>query len=107
VSDENSYALGGIAGHAGVFSDLWDMVAFVGMWGYAAQGQPQWTALVNATTQATYFTNPRPSFGPRALGWVTQAATDTYLGCGNFSATTVYHTGYTGETRGGGGSWAW
>jgi len=192
VSDENSYALGGIAGHAGVFSSLDDMLQFVGMWaGYTGAqgeeaplrrqyrawrhgghghhrrqqsgapaerelslrlGQPQGTeehgahkghragshahgarhqgagageshhdhhegsgrhhhrcphhrnhtrvgfaSLITEATRDLFFTAPDPSFSPRALGWVTQAATDDYLGCGNFSSLTAYHTGYTGE----------
>lgn len=140
VSDENAYALGGVAGHAGVFAALTDILQFVGMWaGYA--GQPpvampaaaaaaaiaaaadvearalrsskarshkhkhaaasatsaNWAAMINSTTRATFFAAPDAAFSPRALGWVTQAATDTYLGCGNFSSVTAYHTGYTGE----------
>lgn len=167
VSDDNSYALGGIAGHAGVFSNLNDMLTFTAMWagyGYDQQagddhdnkddegarghrhhhrhghghghrrrhrhrhghGQPEkwgsharrhrafhaardaavdprvatssssWPTLINATTRDFFFTAPRPTFSPRGLGWVVQTVADTYLGCGNFSALTAYHTGYTG-----------
>jgi CubicO group peptidase (beta-lactamase class C family) len=97
VSDENSYALGGIAGHAGVFSNVNDMLTFTGMWAYGpfARGQ-NWPFLINATTRQFFFTDPRPTFSPRALGWVVQNDLDTYAACGNFSNTTVYHTGYTG-----------
>lgn len=115
VSDENAYALGGVAGHAGIFAALSDILQFVGMWaGYAGQPLPAlsaplapakavaassagWAAMINSTTRATFFTAPDPSFSPRALGWVTQASTDDYLGCGNFSTLSAYHTGYTGK----------
>ena len=94
VSDENGYALGGIAGHAGVFSTLDDMLAFAGAWAGYAGGA--YAALISNATRALFFAAPNSSFSPRALGWVTQAPTDTYLGCGNMSSATAYHTGYTG-----------
>lgn len=96
VSDENSYALGGVAGHAGIFSTVVDMLTFVGMWGYGPFQSKAWPYMINATTRKQFFTPPNPAFSPRALGWVTQAATDTYQGCGNFSPQTAYHTGFTG-----------
>jgi len=95
VSDDNAYALGGVAGHAGVFASLDSMAQFVGTWaGLPGYGPPG--GLVNATTREAFWTPPAPAFSPRALGWLVQVPTDTYLGCGNFSASTVYHTGYTG-----------
>jgi CubicO group peptidase (beta-lactamase class C family) len=91
VSDENAYALGGIAGHAGVFTTLLDAVSFLQAWGYGTA-----SSFVNATTRKYFMTAPNPTFSPRALGWDTQAATDPYQDCGNWSSTTAYHTGYTG-----------
>jgi CubicO group peptidase (beta-lactamase class C family) len=95
VSDSNAYALGGIAGHAGIFSSAQDMGRFISMWGFSAFGAAP-HALINSTTARLFTTNPNPVFGPRALGWLTQAPTDPYMGCGNWSADTFYHTGYTG-----------
>lgn len=94
VSDENSYALGGIAGHAGIFTDLPDALRFLGTWAYSAGGG--YPLLLNASVRSLFTTVANASFSPRALGWTTQAATDTYRGCGNMSAATFYHTGYTG-----------
>jgi hypothetical protein len=38
-----------------------------------------------------------PIQSSRALGWETNDyENDGYLGCGNLSSTTYYHTGYTG-----------
>ena len=52
--------------------------------------------LLNSTTIALWMKVVNPTFSPRALGWTTQAASDTYLGCGSvMSAATAYHTGYT------------
>lgn len=93
VADSNAYAHGGVAGHAGIFSTVGDILNFTAVW------QPVQSAgmrLLNATTIAFWTRAPNPSFSPRALGWVTQAATDTYQGCGKLSAETFYHTGFTG-----------
>lgn len=90
VSDENSYALGGVAGHAGLFASLTDMLAFVRLW--ALRSPP----LLEQATRDLFFTPPAPSFSPRALGWVTQAPTDDNRDCGAWPNSTAYHTGYTG-----------
>ena len=94
VSDENSYALGGIAGHAGIFTTLGDALTFLGMWAYGPLGG--YPAVITESTRKLFTTAPDPAFSPRALGWVTQAATDTYQGCGAMSPLTWYHTGFTG-----------
>jgi serine-type D-Ala-D-Ala carboxypeptidase len=91
VSDANSYALGGIAGHAGIFSTLGECLNFTSIWQYGSE-----TSLLNQTTTSLWTTVYNETFSSRALGWVTQASTDTYFGCGNMSASTFYHTGYTG-----------
>lgn len=95
VSDENAYALGGIAGHAGIFTTLDDALYFLGAWAYGARGG--YPGLVSPPTRELFTTPPNATFSPRALGWLAQAPTDTYLGCGTaVSPQTWYHTGYTG-----------
>jgi serine-type D-Ala-D-Ala carboxypeptidase len=99
VSDENSYASGGIQGHAGIFSTGFDASTFTAVWafGYAPPSpSPGAVPLLNASTVRAWTTAANATFSPRALGWTTQAATDTYQGCGGLSAETYYHTGYTG-----------
>jgi CubicO group peptidase (beta-lactamase class C family) len=81
--------MGGIAGHAGIFSTLADSLSFAGAWGEPGR-------FLNATTLAAWTTAPHPLASSRALGWDTQGALDGYMGCGNFSSATYYHTGYTG-----------
>jgi hypothetical protein len=71
VSDANAYASGGISGHAGIFSTLGDVLNFTSVWQYGSSG------LLNRTTTAYWTAVANASFSPRALGWVTQAATDT------------------------------
>jgi CubicO group peptidase (beta-lactamase class C family) len=92
VSDANAYASGGVSGHAGLFSTLGDVLDFTAAWQY-----PSDAGLLNATTVALWTRVDNATFSPRALGWLTQAPTDPYQGCGNFSAATFYHTGYTGQ----------
>jgi len=89
VSDANSYALGGLAGHAGIFSTIRECLDFTSVWQYH-------NSLLNSTTTSLWTRVWNSTFSSRALGWVTQASTDTYFGCGNMSDSTFYHTGYTG-----------
>lgn len=87
VSDENSYALGGVAGHAGLFASLTDMLSFTRLW--ALRSPP----LIEQATRQLFFTPPAPLFSPRALGWATQAPLDENRDCGAWPNSTVYHTG--------------
>lgn len=96
VSDENAYASGGVAGHAGVFATAVDAAAFVAAWGSFGAAPPG-GGLLNASTIATFSTVANASFSSRALGWDTQSPTPgAYRGCGPMSDATYYHTGYTG-----------
>jgi hypothetical protein len=51
------------------------------------------SSLTAGTTAKYWTTVANATFSPRALGWVTQASSDTYQGCGDFSPQTFYHTG--------------
>jgi CubicO group peptidase (beta-lactamase class C family) len=95
VSDGNAYAMGGIAGHAGLFATAPALLALLRAVAFAP-AQPSPSSLgVNATTAATFTTVHNASVSSRALGWDTNAP-GSYLGCGNWSAATFTHTGYTG-----------
>jgi CubicO group peptidase (beta-lactamase class C family) len=92
VSDGNAYALGGIGGHAGLFSTGNDLGVFMRyMMGYE-QSEKLW----NATTLALFTTVDDPDFSSRALGWDTNLVAQGSDLCGNMSALTFTHTGYTG-----------
>jgi len=93
VSDENSYSLGGIAGHAGLFSSARDAITLASslMWA------PVSSSFVNKTTALYFTTIYNVTQSSRALGWDTNNyQQNTYRGCGNLSPTTWTHTGYTG-----------
>lgn len=95
VSDGNSYALGGIAGHAGLFAPIDAVMKLARSLLFpTVAGQP---SIVNTTTISLFTKAQNLSQSSRALGWDTNDYTaNDYRGCGNMSALTWTHTGYTG-----------
>lgn len=93
VQDENAYALGGIAGHAGLFSTAADLAVFAQM--MLNGGEYNGTRVVSDSTIALF---THRAAGTRALGW------DTCDGggdgsCGRFLSERAYgHTGFTGTS---------
>lgn len=94
VSDENSYALGGIAGHAGVFSNVVDLMKLM-QWLMHPPAASD--VFLNATTVDLFTTMHNVTQSSRALGWDTNSyVANTYRGCSNLSQNTFTHLGYTG-----------
>jgi serine-type D-Ala-D-Ala carboxypeptidase len=93
VSDQNAYAMGGIAGHAGLFSTAPDLFHLLHTLLFASEDD----TFVNSTTVALFTTMYNASQSSRALGWDTNNYNNSdYLGCGNLSSSSWTHTGYTG-----------
>ena len=91
VADENAYALGGIAGHAGLFSTASDISVFAQM--MLNGGEYNGVRIVADSTIALF---TRRTSGTRALGWDTA---DGDGGSGSYLSGTSYgHTGYTGTS---------
>jgi CubicO group peptidase (beta-lactamase class C family) len=91
VHDENAYALGGVAGHAGIFSTASDLSVFAQM---LLNGGSYGGHRIVADSTVRLFT--RRSAGTRALGWDTCAG---QYGCGTYMGRNAYgHTGYTGTS---------
>lgn len=95
VNDENARVMGGVAGHAGLFSTGLDLARFAQAWLRDSVGRKPWIA---PRTLAAFLT-PTASSGTRALGWDTPEPPDSglpslYGSCA--TATTVGHTGWTG-----------
>ena len=91
VHDENAYALGGVAGHAGLFSTAADLSIFAQM---MLNGGTYNGIRVLSDTTVSLFT--RRAAGTRALGWDTA---DGDGGSGKFLDSRAYgHTGYTGTS---------
>jgi len=101
VHDENTFAMGGISGHAGLFTTIDDAIALMRAWLFAPEATTA-TTLFNSTTTTLFTTQYNHSQSSRALGWNTNAddAEDHGFskGCGTLSTTTFMHTGYTGPT---------
>ncbi len=91
VHDENAYRLGGVAGHAGLFSTAADLSVFAQM--LLQGGQYGDVRLVSDSTVARF---TRRTAGRRALGWDTCEGEG---GCGKYMTSRAYgHTGYTGTS---------
>ena len=91
VHDENAYTLGGVAGHAGLFSTATDLSIFAQM--LLNGGTYDGVRLVSDTTVALF---TKRAAGTRALGWDT---CDDEGSCGRFLSDRAYgHTGFTGTS---------
>lgn len=92
VHDENAYALGGVAGHAGMFSTAADLSMFAQM---MLNGGEYAGVRIVADSTIKLFTEKRV-IRNRALGW---AKPDGTGGSGDHLSDAAYgHTGYTGTS---------
>ncbi len=93
VHDENCWALGGAAGHAGLFGTAQAVGDFAQAMLRALKGTDQ--RIGKMTTVRTFVTRAGVP-GSRALGWDTMLPTSS---CGTkMSASAFGHTGFTGTT---------
>ena len=91
VHDENAFALGGVAGHAGLFSTAADLSVFAQM--MLNGGEYDGTRLIADSTVTLFTTRAART---RALGWDT---CDGDGSCGKYLSERAYgHTGYTGTS---------
>jgi CubicO group peptidase (beta-lactamase class C family) len=91
VHDENAFALGGVAGHAGLFGTASDLAVFAQM---MLNGGIYEGVRIVSDSAVKLFT-ARAS-GDRALGW--EVADGTH-GAGNYLSASAYgHTGFTGTS---------
>jgi CubicO group peptidase (beta-lactamase class C family) len=95
VNDQNAVVLGGVSGHAGVFSTGYDMARFAQAWLRAATDRGNW---LRRTTVAEFLAHS-PTSGTRVLGWDTPIPPggkkmSLYGRCATTS--TYGHTGWTG-----------
>ena len=93
VDDENAWALGGVAGHAGLFGTATAVGRFARTVARGFQGGP--TLAATHTFDRFMRRTPVPG-SSRALGWDTMLPTSS---CGTrMSARAVGHTGFTGTS---------
>ena len=93
VHDENAMALGGVSGHAGLFSTARDLAVFAQM--LLQGGRYDGVRLVQAATVARW-TARQSGHSSRALGWDTPSPLSS---AGRyFSPRSFGHTGFTGTS---------
>jgi CubicO group peptidase (beta-lactamase class C family) len=92
VHDENAHALGGVAGHAGVFSTARDVARFAqAMLGVPAAGRP-----LASDSTISRFVAADTALGRQALLWQTCAGGGS---CGSYMSRRAFgHTGYAGTS---------
>lgn len=91
VNDENAFAMGGVAGHAGLFSTATDLSVFAQM---MLNGGVYNGVRIIADSTVQLFTTR--AAGHRALGWDTPTGS---FGSGNYLSERAFgHTGFTGTS---------
>ena len=94
VHDENAFAIGGVSGHAGLFSTAPDLAAFCQM--LLDGGVYSHQRILRRATIAQFTTPQKLSGGTRTLGWAvpTEGGSSGHY----FSAHSFGHTGFTGTS---------
>jgi uncharacterized protein YbbC (DUF1343 family)/CubicO group peptidase (beta-lactamase class C family) len=95
VHDENAYALGGVAPHAGLFSTASDLARFAQM--LLAGGEYGGRRLVSAEAVALFTHRAGIPGSSRAIGWDTPSPEDSSAGA-FVSPESFGHTGFTGTS---------
>lgn len=91
VHDENAFAMGGVAPHAGLFSTAGDLARFAGM---LLNGGGR---IVSSETLEVFTKKADVPDSDRALGWDTKSAEGSSAGT-LFSPNSFGHTGFTGTS---------
>ena len=93
VHDENAWAMGGVAGHAGLFATAADLWRFAHALLDTAAGRRDW--LPAALLQESWRRHTTPPDTTRALGWDTPTPGRSSSG-DYFSEQSIGHLGFTG-----------
>jgi CubicO group peptidase (beta-lactamase class C family) len=93
VHDGNAFRLGGVAGHAGLFSTAEDLAVYAQAW---LNGGAYGARRVWSPSTVRGFAAKQEGAGTRALGWDTPARASSAGGW--VSARSYGHTGYTGTS---------
>jgi CubicO group peptidase (beta-lactamase class C family) len=97
VHDENAWRLGGVSGHAGLFSDADDLLRF-GEWVLAGSTGRSYAGTLQPPSELVTWTlrQNQPPGSSRALGWDTPSESSS---AGHYmSGLSFGHTGYTGTS---------
>jgi len=95
VQDENAWVLKGVGGHAGLFTNVPDLLRFArGILHPGTESQPEVPRLFNAATVELFDQRQGPEGSSRALGWDTPSE---HSSSGrHFSPHSIGHLGYSG-----------
>jgi CubicO group peptidase (beta-lactamase class C family) len=102
VHDENAYSMGGISGHAGLFSTGGDLAKIAQLLlschadGRTGGGTDGRTGIVDCATVREFTRVQQPDFSSRALGWDTPSG-ESSAG-DKLSRRSFGHTGFTGTS---------
>jgi CubicO group peptidase (beta-lactamase class C family) len=91
VQDENAWVLGGVAGHAGLFSNVPDLLQFASE---ILEGRDGRASLFQQRTIELFAERQSPQGSSRALGWDTPSARSSSGSL--FSPHSVGHLGFSG-----------
>lgn len=94
VHDENAARLGGVSGHAGLFSTARDMARFARL--YLNHGTLDGVRVFDSATVAAFTRVQDSTVSRRALGWETPTGRNS--AGGRLSAAAFGHTGFTGTS---------
>ncbi|MBU0558838.1 MAG: serine hydrolase [Bacteroidetes bacterium] len=95
VHDENASMLGGVAGHAGLFSTSGDLAKLIFL--YLNNGISEGKKYFESET-LDYWTSFNAEKGDRALGWGRKSVTGYSSAGSKFSEFSYGHTGFTGTS---------
>jgi len=95
VNDDNAWAMGGVAGHAGLFSTAGDVARLGQEWQDALSGRGR---ILDEAVAREFARRDATPGSERALGWDTPAATGSSIGSrlGRGPLGAIGHLGYTG-----------
>ncbi len=97
VHDETAWTLGGVAGHAGLFSTALDLSQFARM--MVQRGSHDGRVFLQARTIDLFTSVVDTSLSTRALGWDTRNLNDEPSSAGLYFGPRSYgHTGFTGTS---------
>ncbi|MDF2669516.1 MAG: serine hydrolase [Paenibacillus sp.] len=98
VHDENASAMGGVSGHAGLFSTVQDLSRYALMWLNEGVSSDGVRILSPATVRAAIRSHTDAlASGNRGLGWVLKG--DSFDASGDLMSSKSYgHTGFTGTS---------
>ncbi len=97
VQDENAAIMHGVAGHAGLFSNVPDLLRFAGAIVGAGKGSDsaaEFPSMFHAKTVAKFAERQTPEGSSRALGWDTPSENST--AGRHFPARSIGHLGFSG-----------